>query len=118
MRTGSIAAGVQAGIGSVAAGSVFATLTSAAMAGYGVPIVFGGVWAISSAIGWGIAAWKRNKRDSDSPDGPGEDGDRFDGIGAGAGDGGGGGGDAGGVHCAVTLSGTKSRAQGRVLLHA
>jgi len=111
MRTGSIAAGVQAGIGSVAAGSVFATLTSAAMAGYGVPIVFGGVWAISSAIGWGIAAWKRYKRDSDGADVPGEDGDRFDGIGAG-------GGDAGGVHCAVTLSGTKSRAQGRVLLQA
>ncbi|KAF2024472.1 hypothetical protein EK21DRAFT_94053 [Setomelanomma holmii] len=60
VAAGSIAAGIQAGIGgSVAAGSVFATLTSAAMAGYGVPIVFGSVWGISSAVCWGIAAWKR-----------------------------------------------------------
>jgi hypothetical protein len=58
IATGSIAAGIQAGIGSVAAGSVFATLTSAAMAGYGVPIVFGGVWGISSVVCWGLAAWR------------------------------------------------------------
>jgi hypothetical protein len=55
---GSIAAGIQTGIGSVAAGSILATVTSAAMAGYGVPIVLGGVWGIGSAICWGIAAWK------------------------------------------------------------
>lgn len=59
IRLGSIAAGIQAGIGSVAAGSVFATLTSAAMAGYGAPIVLGGVWGISSVVCWGFAAWKR-----------------------------------------------------------
>jgi hypothetical protein len=29
------------------------------MGGYGVPIVFGGVWAISTAVVGGIAAWKR-----------------------------------------------------------
>ncbi|KAE8847569.1 hypothetical protein PTNB85_01412 [Pyrenophora teres f. teres] len=59
ITTGSIAAGVHAGIGSVAAGSTFAILTSAAIGGYSVPIVFGGVWAISTAVMGGIAAWKR-----------------------------------------------------------
>jgi hypothetical protein len=29
------------------------------MGGYGVPIVFGGVWAISTAVVGGIADWKR-----------------------------------------------------------
>jgi hypothetical protein len=29
------------------------------MGGYGVPIVFGGVWAISTAVMGGVAAWKR-----------------------------------------------------------
>ena len=66
--TGSIAAGVQAGIGNVAAGSIFATLTSAGMSGYGAPIVFGGVWGISSAVCWGIAAWKKWRNDSDRID--------------------------------------------------
>jgi hypothetical protein len=47
---GSIATGVQALIGSIAAGSGFAILTSATMAGYGVPIVFGDLWGISSAM--------------------------------------------------------------------
>jgi hypothetical protein len=28
------------------------------MAGYGVPIVYGSVWGISSAVCWGFAAWK------------------------------------------------------------
>ncbi|KAH6644181.1 hypothetical protein C7974DRAFT_16129 [Boeremia exigua] len=69
IAAGSIAAGIQAGIGSVAAGSVFATLTSAAMLGYGVPIVLGSVWAISSTVCWGIAAWKRWRRDSADADG-------------------------------------------------
>jgi hypothetical protein len=50
MSAGSIAAGIHAGIGSVAAGSVFATLTSAAMFGYGLPILLGGVWGVSSAV--------------------------------------------------------------------
>ncbi|KAI1508064.1 hypothetical protein PtrEW4_011409 [Pyrenophora tritici-repentis] len=59
IAAGSIAASVHAGIGGVAAGSTFAILTSAAMGGYGVPIVFGGVWAISTAVVGGIAAWKR-----------------------------------------------------------
>ncbi|KAF1828095.1 hypothetical protein BDW02DRAFT_652255 [Decorospora gaudefroyi] len=57
IAAGSIAAGVQAGIGSVAAGSTFAIFTSAAMGGYGVPIVFGGIWAISTGVMCGIAAW-------------------------------------------------------------
>jgi hypothetical protein len=56
IEIGSIAAGIQAGMGNVAAGSIFATLTSAAMAGYGVPVVYGGVWGTSSAVYWGLAA--------------------------------------------------------------
>ncbi|RMZ67750.1 Interferon-induced 6-16 [Pyrenophora seminiperda CCB06] len=63
IAAGSIAAGIQAGIGNVAAGSIFATLTSAAMSGYGVPIVFGGVWGISSVVCWGLAAWKKSRQD-------------------------------------------------------
>jgi hypothetical protein len=62
MVSGSIAAGIQAGIGSVVAGSGFAILTSAAMAGYGVPIVFG-----SSAVLWGAAAWKKWRKDKNTP---------------------------------------------------
>ncbi|KAH7077480.1 hypothetical protein BKA63DRAFT_466624 [Paraphoma chrysanthemicola] len=66
IAAGIIAAGLQASIGSVAAGSVFATLTSAAMGGFGVPIVLGSVWGISSAALWGLAAWKRWRgRDGD-----------------------------------------------------
>ncbi|KAH7400528.1 hypothetical protein DE146DRAFT_677319 [Phaeosphaeria sp. MPI-PUGE-AT-0046c] len=69
ITAGSIAAGIQAGIGSVAASSVFATLTSAAMGGYGVLVVFGGVWIVSSAVMGGIAAWmKRRKADANTID--------------------------------------------------
>ncbi|KAI8937285.1 hypothetical protein NX059_006493 [Plenodomus lindquistii] len=56
---GSIAAGLQAGIGNVAAGSTFAVLTSAMMGGGGLPVVLGGVWGISTAVMGGIALWKR-----------------------------------------------------------
>lgn len=60
-----MAAGAQAGLGSVAAGSTFATLQSAAMGGYGVAAVAGAVQAtggvIAGAAG-GIAAWVRRKR--------------------------------------------------------
>lgn len=39
------------------------------MAGYGVPIVFGGVQFTSSVVIWGIAAWKRWRNGgSDDPD--------------------------------------------------
>ncbi|KAF2448235.1 hypothetical protein P171DRAFT_428344 [Karstenula rhodostoma CBS 690.94] len=78
VAAGSIAAGIQAGIGNVVAGSVFATLTSAGMAGYGLPIVLGGVGGISSAVGWGIAAWKRWRNDSDQADGDGDGDGRGD----------------------------------------
>ncbi|KAK0654415.1 hypothetical protein DIS24_g5195 [Lasiodiplodia hormozganensis] len=58
VAAGSVAAAIQASIGSVAAGSTFAILTSAMMGGYGVAIVVG--WIISSylAIGLGILIWK------------------------------------------------------------
>lgn len=59
VRIGSIAAGIQAGIGNVVAGSIFATLTSAVMSGYGVPIISGSVWSISSVVCWVLAAWKK-----------------------------------------------------------
>jgi hypothetical protein len=74
MKPGSIAAGVQAGIGgSVAAGSRFAILASVAMGGYGVPIVFGGLWGISSAVGRGLVAFKRWWKKDD-------DGDKSQGV--------------------------------------
>ncbi|ORY00368.1 hypothetical protein BCR34DRAFT_575758 [Clohesyomyces aquaticus] len=44
---GSLAAGIHASISSVAAGSTFAILTSAGMAGYGVPIVLGIYWGLT-----------------------------------------------------------------------
>lgn len=50
---GSVAAGVQAGIGSVAAGSAFATLTSLGMTGTLAATAAGG--AITSAIGAVVA---------------------------------------------------------------
>lgn len=48
---GTIAAGVQGGIGNVAAGSIFATLQSAAMGGYGIAAVNGVVAAGAGAVG-------------------------------------------------------------------
>ncbi|EUC42079.1 hypothetical protein COCMIDRAFT_29260 [Bipolaris oryzae ATCC 44560] len=46
--------------GGIAAGSIAAaTLTSAATSGYGVSIILGGVWGISSVVCWGLAAWKK-----------------------------------------------------------
>ncbi|KAL1794495.1 hypothetical protein ACET3X_007916 [Alternaria dauci] len=71
VAAGSIAAGIQAGIGNVAAGSLFATLTSAGMAGYGAPVVFGGVGVVSSVVCWGFAAWKRWRKRSGRDDGEG-----------------------------------------------
>ncbi|KAL0257506.1 hypothetical protein SLS55_008320 [Diplodia seriata] len=55
IAAGSLAAAIQASIGSVAAGSFFATLTSAMMGGYGAPIVFG---LIYSAIVAALFLWK------------------------------------------------------------
>ncbi|EUC39644.1 hypothetical protein COCMIDRAFT_110973 [Bipolaris oryzae ATCC 44560] len=73
IAAGSTAAGFQAGIGNFAAGSIFATLTSAVISGYGVPIIFGSVWSISSVVCWGLATWKKRKQDSDYVDGAGHD---------------------------------------------
>ncbi|KPM37771.1 hypothetical protein AK830_g8803 [Neonectria ditissima] len=52
---GSIAAGIQSGMGSVAAGSLFATLQSAGAAGYGLAAVHGAVQA--TAIMGAFRAW-------------------------------------------------------------
>lgn len=60
-----MAAGAQAGIGSVVAGSTFATLQSAAMGGYGVAAVAGVVQTAGVAIAGtagGLATWLRTKR--------------------------------------------------------
>lgn len=55
-----MAAGVQAGIGNVAAGSLFATLQSAAMGGYGAAAVAAAaqiVGAAAATLGGGVMAW-------------------------------------------------------------
>ncbi|CAN9165287.1 unnamed protein product [Alternaria alternata] len=57
---GSTAAIIQAGIGNVVAGSIFATCTSAMMGGSGALIVFGGVWLGSTVFMASlVVAWKR-----------------------------------------------------------
>ena len=51
---------MQAGIGNVVAGSVFATCTSAMMGGYGARIIFGGLWGITAALVIVVErVWKR-----------------------------------------------------------
>ena len=55
----SVAAGIQASIGSIAAGSTFAVFTSAGMGGYGAAIVFGSAWAVPMVCLGATAAWKR-----------------------------------------------------------
>ena len=70
---GSIAAAIQASVGSVAADSAFAVLTSAAMGGFGAGIVFGLAWGIPAAILGGIAIWMRQQGCSDDGDDDGND---------------------------------------------
>ena len=50
---------MHADIGSVVAGSVFAMCTSAMMGGYGAVIIFGGVWALSTALVVLVAAMRK-----------------------------------------------------------
>jgi len=52
---------MHAGIGSAVAGSVLATCTSAMMGGYGAAIIFGGVWAISTALVVVLAAVQKHR---------------------------------------------------------
>jgi hypothetical protein len=54
---GSLAAGIHAGIGNVVAGSAFATVQSAAMAGYGTAVVGGIVQGVGVAVAAGGAAY-------------------------------------------------------------
>ncbi|KAH9871566.1 hypothetical protein J1614_005821 [Plenodomus biglobosus] len=56
---GSVAAGIQAGIGNVAAGSSFAILTSAMMGGGGLGSILMGIWGSCTTVMGVIAAWKR-----------------------------------------------------------
>jgi hypothetical protein len=51
MLSGTAAAGIQAGIGNVAAGSLFATATSAGMGGAGWVVLCGVVQGVGAAIG-------------------------------------------------------------------
>jgi len=53
---------MHAGIGSVVAGSVFATCTSAMMGGHGAAIIFGGVWATSTALVILVAAMRQRRK--------------------------------------------------------
>ncbi|KAK0636470.1 hypothetical protein B0T17DRAFT_519208 [Bombardia bombarda] len=86
---GSIAAGIQAMIGNVAAGSAFATLTSAGMGGYGAATVaaVGQAAGVSAIAGAGVGiALKEKKNDGDEGeeevngvDGDGPDDDKDDG---------------------------------------
>ncbi|KAF2873207.1 hypothetical protein BDV95DRAFT_605763 [Massariosphaeria phaeospora] len=83
VAAGSAAAGIQAGIGNVVAGSVFATLQSAAMGGAGAAVVNGVVGGSAAAIA--VAAnvpglvQAGGEDAGDEKDGDGEDGDGEDG---------------------------------------
>ncbi|KAF2115547.1 hypothetical protein BDV96DRAFT_646540 [Lophiotrema nucula] len=73
---GSIAAGIQAALGNVAAGSLFAILTSAAMGGYGVVIVSSIAWGVTSLVCSSLAlavwnVWRDKKKGEDGGEGDG-----------------------------------------------
>ncbi|KAI0147425.1 hypothetical protein GGR57DRAFT_250664 [Xylariaceae sp. FL1272] len=55
---GGIAAGIQAGVGNVVAPSLFATLQSAAMGGYGAAVVGGAVQAAGGVVAGGAGLKK------------------------------------------------------------
>lgn len=77
LYSGSIAAGAQAGMGNVAAGSLFATLQSAAMGGYGAATVNGivqGAAVASSALGLFGGKKRVDGEGGEGGDGKGEDG--------------------------------------------
>ncbi|GME22478.1 hypothetical protein GTA08_BOTSDO13286 [Neofusicoccum parvum] len=59
VAAGSLAAGTQSLIGSVTAGGTFATLTSAAMGGYGVGVVTGAVVGMAGAAASAAYAYFR-----------------------------------------------------------
>ncbi|KAI8960643.1 hypothetical protein F5Y11DRAFT_329014 [Daldinia sp. FL1419] len=63
---GSIAAGIQSGIGNVAAGGVFATLQSAGMAGYGAATV-NGIVSAGGIIGSAFSAYRSRKANRPRP---------------------------------------------------
>lgn len=81
MCVGSIAAGIQAGIGNVVAGSAFATLTSAGMGGYGAAVVAGAAQAAggaAAAVG-AAGAYMSKKGKGPGDDDNGEDNNGRDG---------------------------------------
>ncbi|KAL1639939.1 hypothetical protein SLS58_007365 [Diplodia intermedia] len=64
VAAGSLAAASQSSIGgAVAAGSTFATLTSAGMGGYGLPCFIGAVVAVYATGALGASAWYRFSED-------------------------------------------------------
>lgn len=71
MAIDTLAAKIQSSIGNVEPGSAFAILTSAGMWGlYGVPIVYGSIWGVSTVIVGGIVVLKRwrDKRSGQTSD--------------------------------------------------
>jgi hypothetical protein len=59
---GSAAAATHAGVGNVVVHSLFVTFTSAMVGGYGAPIIFGGIWLVSTiavaVLGAASRRWK------------------------------------------------------------
>ncbi|PYH41098.1 interferon alpha-inducible IFI6/IFI27 family protein [Aspergillus saccharolyticus JOP 1030-1] len=83
VKAGSLAAGIQSGIGNVVAGSWFATAQSAAMGGYGGPILTGIVQMAGCSMsgaytGWAWICKDRSGKDmgEQSGQGMGEPGDK------------------------------------------
>ena len=77
---GGLAAGIQSGIGPIAAGSLFATAQSVAMGG-AIPTVFSVVGAgVGAAVGGqAMAQGDGNENDGDESDGGGSDGNGSEG---------------------------------------
>jgi hypothetical protein len=71
LYVGSLAAANQAQIGLVGAGSLFAIVQSAAIAGYGLPTVLGTVKGGASLVCWGARAlWLKLMKETENEDEP------------------------------------------------
>lgn len=72
MEVGSLAAGIQAGIGNVAAGSVFAGLTSAGAGGAALGVAQGVGAGVAAAVAGGSAYVRGKSNGTDTKEGEGE----------------------------------------------